>query len=34
MLRLLSCERNVFDYRESFILDSSTIIHSNILIRC
>ena len=34
MLRPLSCERNVFDYRESFILDSSTIIHSNILIRC
>ena len=34
VLRPLSCERNVFNYRESFILDSSAIIHSNILIRC
>ena len=34
MLRMLTCQRNVFNYRESFILDSSAIIHSNILIRC
>ena len=34
VLRPLSCERNVFNYRESFILDSSAIIHSNILVRC